>query len=87
MSVPPVSSSASSSAMSASDRLKSKICEFSWILEDNTAMRRPIELGGAQVDKIHRVYEKQLVTRTARADGPATGSAAGQSDTLARGLV
>ena len=30
------------------------------MLEDNTGMRRPIELSGAEVDKIHRVYEKKL---------------------------
>ena len=34
--------------------------EFGWVLEDNAAMRRPIELSGAEIDKIHRVYEKQL---------------------------
>ena len=34
--------------------------EFGWVLEDNTAMRRPIELSGAEIDKIHRIYEKQL---------------------------
>lgn len=34
--------------------------EFGWVLEDNLAMRRPIELSGAQIDKIHRVYEKTL---------------------------
>ena len=34
--------------------------EFGWVLEDNVGMRRPIELSGAQVDKVHRVYEKRL---------------------------
>jgi hypothetical protein len=34
--------------------------EFGWVLEDNAGMRRPIEFSGAQVDKIHRVYEKHL---------------------------
>lgn len=34
--------------------------EFGWVLEDNLGMRRPIELAGARVDKIHRVYEKNL---------------------------
>ena len=34
--------------------------EFGWVLEDNTAMRRPIELSGAEIDKVHRIYEKQL---------------------------
>ena len=34
--------------------------EFGWVLEDNLAMRRPIELAGARIDKIHRVYEKSL---------------------------
>lgn len=35
--------------------------EFGWVLEDNMGMRRPIELSGAKVDKIHRIYEKDLV--------------------------
>lgn len=34
--------------------------EAGWVLEDNIAMRRPIEMFGGQVDKIHRIYEKQL---------------------------
>jgi hypothetical protein len=35
--------------------------EFGWVLEDNMGMRRPIELSGAKVDKVHRVYEKNLI--------------------------
>ena len=34
--------------------------EFGWVLEDNAGMRRPIELSGAEIDKIHRIYEKKL---------------------------
>jgi hypothetical protein len=34
--------------------------EMSWILEDNTAMRRVLEGIGGQVYKTHRVYEKAL---------------------------
>ncbi len=34
--------------------------EFGWVLEDNLGMRRPIELSGARIDKVHRVYEKNL---------------------------
>lgn len=34
--------------------------EFGWVLEDNFAMRRPIEMSGAKIDKIHRIYEKTL---------------------------
>jgi hypothetical protein len=34
--------------------------EFGWVLEDNLAIRRPIELSGARIDKVHRVYEKNL---------------------------
>jgi hypothetical protein len=34
--------------------------EAGWVLEDNIAMRRPIEMFGGQIDKIHRIYEKQL---------------------------
>jgi hypothetical protein len=61
--------------------------EFGWVLEDNAAMRRPLELGGAQVDKIHRVYEKQLVMPAASTKEPAASSASENSETLARGLV
>jgi hypothetical protein len=61
--------------------------EFGWVLEDNAAMRRPIELGGAKVDKIHRVYEKQLVMPAVSAREPAASGAGGNSETLARGLV
>ena len=35
--------------------------EFGWVLEINVGMRRPIELSGAKIDKIHRIYEKKLV--------------------------
>ena len=34
--------------------------EFGWVLEDNAGMRRPIELSGAEIDKIPRIYEKRL---------------------------
>jgi len=34
--------------------------EFGWVLEDNLGMRRPIELSGAKIDKVHRIYEKNL---------------------------
>jgi hypothetical protein len=34
--------------------------EFGWILENNMGMRKPIEMSGAKIDKIHRVYEKSL---------------------------
>jgi hypothetical protein len=34
--------------------------EFGWVLEDNMGMRRPIELAGAKIDKVHRIYEKRL---------------------------
>jgi hypothetical protein len=34
--------------------------EFGWVLEENIGMRRPIELSGAKIDKIHRVYQKNL---------------------------
>lgn len=34
--------------------------EFGWVLENNFAMRRPIELSGARIDKVHRIYEKSL---------------------------
>ncbi|ACB96573.1 hypothetical protein [Beijerinckia indica] len=34
--------------------------EFGWVLEDNMAIRRPIEWAGSKIDKVHRVYEKAL---------------------------
>jgi hypothetical protein len=35
-------------------------CEFGWVLEDNMGMRRPIEMSGAEIDKVHRIYGKDL---------------------------
>lgn len=34
--------------------------EFGWVLEDNGGMRHAIESSGARIDKVHRVYEKNL---------------------------
>jgi hypothetical protein len=34
--------------------------EMSWILEDNVAMNRPIELLGSKLYKVYRIYEKKL---------------------------
>jgi hypothetical protein len=34
--------------------------ELSWVLEDNTAMRRICDAGGAKVYKTYRLYEKAL---------------------------
>ena len=34
--------------------------EAGWVLEDNIAMRRPIEVFGGVVDKVHRIYEKHV---------------------------
>jgi hypothetical protein len=34
--------------------------EFGWVLEDNLRVRRPVELSGGRVYKVHRVYEKNL---------------------------
>jgi hypothetical protein len=41
-----------------------KRLEAGWVLEDNWGMRRPIEMFGAKVDKIHRIYEKRLAVAT-----------------------
>jgi GNAT superfamily N-acetyltransferase len=35
-------------------------CECSWVLEDNRAMNRGIEAGGARLYKTYRIYEKEL---------------------------
>jgi hypothetical protein len=42
--------------------------EAGWVLEDNIAMRRPIEMFGGVVDKVHRVYEKRLTAASAEAE-------------------
>lgn len=34
--------------------------EFGWVLEDNFGMRHAIEFSGARIDKVHRIYEKNL---------------------------
>ncbi|MDE2577229.1 MAG: hypothetical protein KGL46_00345 [Hyphomicrobiales bacterium] len=34
--------------------------EFGWVLEDNVGMRRPIEMAGGKIDKIHRIYQKRI---------------------------
>jgi hypothetical protein len=34
--------------------------EMSWILEDNEAMNRPIQLLGSKLYKKYRVYQKKL---------------------------
>jgi len=36
--------------------------EAGWVLENNMDMRKPIEMFGGKVDKIHRIYEKRLIT-------------------------
>lgn len=37
-----------------------KMVEAGWVLEDNMAMRRPIEMFGGRAYKIHRIYERSL---------------------------
>ncbi len=37
-----------------------KHLEAGWVLEDNMSMRRPIEMFGGAIDKVHRVYEKRF---------------------------
>jgi hypothetical protein len=61
--------------------------EAGWIRKDNLSLRRPIELGGAKVDKIRGIYEKQLVMPVTRTREPATSSAGANGEILARGLV
>jgi hypothetical protein len=39
-----------------------KHLEVGWVLENNLAMRRPIEMFGGRIDKIHRIYEKRLTS-------------------------
>ena len=40
--------------------------EFGWVLEDNAGMRRPIEMSGARIDKVHRIYEKRIAAAATR---------------------
>jgi GNAT superfamily N-acetyltransferase len=48
------------SVAQAARRLGYERYELSWILEDNLAMRRICDAGGAQVYKTYRLYEKAL---------------------------
>ncbi len=48
-------------------RLDVSHLEAGWVLEENMDMRRPIEMFGGKVDKIHRIYEKQLAAGDAGA--------------------
>ncbi len=41
--------------------------EFGWVLENNRGMRKPIEATGAQIYKVHRIYEKRLAGAPAAA--------------------
>jgi hypothetical protein len=34
--------------------------EFSWVLEDNLAMARPLERIGATVDRVYRIYDRPI---------------------------
>ena len=38
-----------------------EIAEFSWVLESNHLSRATLERGGAEVDKMYRLYDKSLV--------------------------
>jgi len=46
--------------------------EFSWVLEDNLAMRRPLERLGAVADKVYRIYDRPTPVATV---GSGTGHA------------
>ena len=41
-------------------RISTTHLEAGWILEDNMSMRKPIEMFGAKIDKVHRIYEKRI---------------------------
>ncbi len=59
-----------------SRRLAIDHLEAGWVLEDNTGMRRPIEMSGAKIDKIHRIYEKRLAGVAAGSPEESHGRAA-----------
>jgi hypothetical protein len=50
--------------------------EFSWILEDNLAMRRPLENMGAVADKIYRIYDRPIRVPAALGSAATAGAAA-----------
>lgn len=55
--------------------------EFSWILEDNLAMRRPLENMGCVAYKTYRVYDRLIVrSESARAGAGAAGAAVPTSE-------
>jgi hypothetical protein len=39
-----------------------QIGEFSWVLESNSLSRGTIERGGAKRTKVHRIYDRSLMT-------------------------
>ena len=41
-------------------KLQLDALEAGWVLEQNLAMRKPIEMFGGEIDKVHRVYEKRV---------------------------
>ncbi len=43
-----------------SRKVSFEFIELGWVLDDNFGMRRAIEITGARIDKIHRIYEKRL---------------------------
>ena len=49
--------------------------EFSWILEDNLAMRRPLENMGAVADKTYRIYERLVRNAVVPTAAAAPGAA------------
>ena len=42
------------------ERIQLDAIEAGWVLEQNLPMRKPIEMFGGKVDKVHRIYEKRL---------------------------
>jgi len=56
-------------------KLKITRGEFSWILEDNRAMRQALDKIGGRVYKTYRIYEKPLAVAAAPAAEPPGGAA------------
>ena len=38
-----------------------EMAEFSWVLESNHLSRATLERGGAEIDKMYRIYDKSLL--------------------------
>lgn len=57
--------------------------EAGWVLENNSDMRKPIEMFGGKLDKVHRIFEKRLATSEAARTGTGVEKALSPQETTA----